>query len=44
MARLLGNTRRQINWVLWIGLLVALIAFAGAAVWLTTALVPLLTH
>ncbi len=44
VARLLGNTRRRINWVLWIGLFVLLVILLGAAAWLTSAVLPLLSR
>ena len=40
MARLLGSTRRRVNWVLWVGLLIALVILSGAAVWLASLVVP----
>jgi hypothetical protein len=36
MARLIGNTRRGINWLLWTTVAVVLAIFAGAAAWLST--------
>ena len=40
MARLLGNTRRRVNWVVWVGLLIALVILSGAALWLASLVVP----
>lgn len=44
MARLLGNTRRRVNWALWIGLFVLIVILLSAVAWLTSAVVPLLSR
>jgi len=36
MARLIGNTRRGINWLLWATVAAVLAIFGGAAAWLST--------